>query len=864
MIIHSLKILNAGRIAEFCLPELSDVGAVVIEGENEAGKSTVMEMIRLGLEAAHKANTKHVRALKPNGHDESPQITMEFSLGKHRLHMNKVWLRGKKHELKAIAGPLAGRAWTGEEADSMLKELLSGESHDADLLDALFVRQNELSPELEAAGIPSLNSILGQGDSEALEEDHELMAKVKSLYEATFTKRGAYSSRSDVQKAIDELEDAQEQQADARAALRDVERRVEFVEKNKPRLLQWHAQLPERQAEFEDAQAQHEQVRELEREFAGLQERYDDAKSLLKAAVEQVERREEARETLKILRGDVESAEATLAAKAERREAEEAKYADVLAELDRTRSDITAMQQRLDQATAAQAQQVAKEEFERIAQTLDQVQVVQAEREQCLSVPQVTQAMLDRVQEADAALRSAVALNQSQSPSLTLSADQEREVFIDGEVCSVRDAVGFAVTEAMDLDVGGVHIRVLPGVGAEASAQKVLEAKRALKDAIAGTPAKDLDHLRVLRRECAEAEQQAQVLEVKLASLLGGEDVQSLQRRQAELKLQLADEIAPPEDADVEELREQLNAREEQEAELVERREVLQPRPATREYEAALLQRDHVKQQFTSAESSLAQELEQCPTEQLKQQKAKRQATVEGLEQHIATSRVRLEQVGVDQVSMQFDMAKAALENLKEKINRTSVELEVNQQEIDAQVGVAEAAQEAERRLQVAKSRSEKLMREADALKLLYDVLMKHRDEARERYSRPLGQQLSQLAPFIFGEDVSFTFDENLKVQARKGEEGVIPVEKLSAGAKEQLGLLIRLALARIVAQGDTSLILDDPLGASDPVRIGGMNGLLGVLAKQHQLIIMTCQPERFSMLSGRQAYAMEKVTKYY
>lgn len=864
MILHSVRIRNAGRIAEFSLPTLADVGAVVVEGENEAGKSTVMDMIRLGLWENHTANTQTLRDMKPNQHDESPQITMELTVGEHRLHMHKVWFRGKKHELKAVAGPLAGKSWTGKEADGAFDHFLKSEAHDNQLLKALFVQQNGLSSELQAAGIPSLNSILGRGDVEAVEEDHELVAKVKSLYKQTFTQRGNYSLRSDVQTAIDALDEAQKRQAAAREALRDIERRVDFVEKNQRRLVQWNAQLPEKQAEFEKAQSKFLQVRELERAFEGLQERFEDAASLLESTQEQLARREDALASLTALRGEFDDAEAALLLKAERREAEEEKYRCLVTELEATRAEILALQERLDRAAKAQAQRHAKEELHRISQTLSQFASVQAEREQWLAVPKVTQAMLDRAQEADAALRSAQALNQSQSPSVTLSAAKEREVIIDGETHLVEDAVDFAVTDAMDLDVEGIHIRVLPGIGAEASAREVSEAQRALNDAIADTPAKDLGHLRTLRQEFAEAEQQIQALDVHVASLLGGADAQELQRKQAELELQLAEATESAEDLHLEELEQQLNEKKEQELVLVERREALQPRPATREYESALMQRDLLQQQLKKAEAALAKEEEQRPAELLQEELSKRQSALDGMERNIAVAREQLEQAGIEQVAMEFEMAQAALDNLKERLHRTAAEVEVNQAEIDAQAGVAEAAEEAERALQVAQARSEKLVREAEALKLLHNVLIQHRDEARERYSRPLGEQLSQLAPFVFGEEVRFTFDENLQVSARVGEDGEVPVSKLSAGAQEQLGLLIRLALARIVAGSDTSLILDDPLGASDTERISGMNGLLGVLAKQHQLIIMTCQPERFEKLSGQQAYAMEELTTYF
>ncbi len=48
-----------------------------------------------------------------------------------------------------------------------------------------------------------------------------------------------------------------------------------------------------------------------------------------------------------------------------------------------------------------------------------------------------------------------------------------------------------------------------------------------------------------------------------------------------------------------------------------------------------------------------------------------------------------------------------------------------------------------------------------------------------------------------------------------------LPFDALSVGAKEQLGILTRLAAGQIVSkQGGVPLIIDDALGFSDPSRL--------------------------------------------
>ncbi|MDO8485004.1 MAG: hypothetical protein Q7S35_08655 [Candidatus Limnocylindrales bacterium] len=74
-----------------------------------------------------------------------------------------------------------------------------------------------------------------------------------------------------------------------------------------------------------------------------------------------------------------------------------------------------------------------------------------------------------------------------------------------------------------------------------------------------------------------------------------------------------------------------------------------------------------------------------------------------------------------------------------------------------------------------------------------------------------------------------------------------IPFESLSMGAQEQLGLISRLACAMIVApDGGVPLILDDALGNSDPQRLEAMGAVLSVAGRHCQIIVLTCQPDRY------------------
>jgi uncharacterized protein YhaN len=122
------------------------------------------------------------------------------------------------------------------------------------------------------------------------------------------------------------------------------------------------------------------------------------------------------------------------------------------------------------------------------------------------------------------------------------------------------------------------------------------------------------------------------------------------------------------------------------------------------------------------------------------------------------------------------------------------------------------------------------------------------RDKARRAYVAPLKEKIEHLGRLVF--DLSFQVDVNEELQiAGRTTNGIrVPFDSLSGGTREQLSLLFRLACSMIVAKdGGTPLVLDDALGYTDPERLRSMGVALARAARECQIIIFTCVPERYS-----------------
>ncbi len=140
------------------------------------------------------------------------------------------------------------------------------------------------------------------------------------------------------------------------------------------------------------------------------------------------------------------------------------------------------------------------------------------------------------------------------------------------------------------------------------------------------------------------------------------------------------------------------------------------------------------------------------------------------------------------------------------------------------------------------------LNRKAQAARMLYKVLEEHRSSAEKDYSIHFAKFINDLAESFYGEDVHFEVSDSFEIISRRMGSTEVDVADLSTGAKEQLAILIRLALTQIVQVGEPfPVILDDEFAHSDPDRIAMMNNIFSDFGDDQQFIMLTCTPEKFS-----------------
>lgn len=164
--------------------------------------------------------------------------------------------------------------------------------------------------------------------------------------------------------------------------------------------------------------------------------------------------------------------------------------------------------------------------------------------------------------------------------------------------------------------------------------------------------------------------------------------------------------------------------------------------------------------------------------------------------------------------------------------------------------------------------RTVELQRRAAALDHLLNLLKDKRRALTRRLQAPLQKHLNHYLQLLFP-NAHLEIDEDLSpgpltrsnTHQRPGDApgGGSPIgespagessdfESLSFGAREQMGLISRLAYADLLkeAGNPTLIILDDALVHSDESRLARMKRILFDAATRHQILLFTCHPQRW------------------
>ncbi len=501
--------------APLVIEGLSD-GVTVIAGDNEEGKSTLLDAIRAGLFERHNLGGKAVETMQPFGSTVRPEIRIDFEINDQAYAISKGFAQKPSAQLTTPNGIFEGPA-----ADEQLAELLTfrvpprggSKPDDHGVLGLFWLEQGR---GLEGLGLgetgrSTLRASLVQevGDILGGTRGRKLLEAARAKRDALLTARN--KPRGELAAVIDqaatatagvaELEGerlAYDEEIDELTRVRRELARIEterVLEKAQDSLAkaQEQAKTIDTLRQQEDAAIQAVGLAQAQLENAS--ERWKRRQSLIDA----VERHERAKEVAQAalarletetqdIAGRVEAARAALATAAEKSAAAEARAA-----ISQTKARIGA----LDKEIA---------ELDRRSAEVDKLAAQWKAAQERLSVSKIDQRALERLQTLDGTVREAraalgvVATRVRFTPIAQQLVRKGDEELMAGQLVDVTEATRFALEGFGTVDVE-------PGASDLADRQtRLKEAHDALSNALAVTGVTNLDVAKAKLSERTEAE----------------------------------------------------------------------------------------------------------------------------------------------------------------------------------------------------------------------------------------------------------------------------------------------------------------------------------------------------------------------
>ncbi len=260
---------------------------------------------------------------------------------------------------------------------------------------------------------------------------------------------------------------------------------------------------------------------------------------------------------------------------------------------------------------------------------------------------------------------------------------------------------------------------------------------------------------------------------------------------------------------------------------------------------------ENARNAVAHAEDGLASDREKCSDADLDEALRAVKSEVEDALGSLERAREGLLAADPDSLQARLDNARAARERAADALESNGCQLtELRiRLEILGEQGLHTHLSEAKSKLRNLERQHQRIESRAHAAQLLHARFEKRRRQARQRYRAPLRTRIEELGRIVFGPTFAVELGEDLSVARRTLDDVTLDVDQLSAGAREQLGLLSRLACAVIVSPegGGAPVIIDDALGWSDPPHLVRMGATIAAAGKECQIIILTCTPGRYA-----------------
>ena len=856
----------------------SQNGVTIVEGPNEVGKTAISEGLQLAIDLPDSSKSAQVKAVQPVGRDEGPEVEISLSSGKYELVYSKRWLRQPATTLE-VTTPHR-ESLTGREAHDRLKAILA-ETLDEELWRALRIQQGtELM--LPNFGLPSMGRALDRaaGGDLATDREETLWTRIGEEYDKYWTATGQV--KGERRSSAQSVQEARHRVGELTRQLQEIESDVAQMS----RLIDESTRLSEALKEFEKSEREFQQrwnaIDRMLLEVERLDAIHSAAVAQLGSATSKWQLRQDliatfdaAAKDLTALEAEAEDAVPGLTAATRRSEDAtsalkdtDAAMRDARGRLSRAIADRDYLRQliEVDQLKERHDRYLAAE------QTLKQAEAyLESARVDDEVAKQIEEAYIEDERAKSAAGSAAALVEVTALRDMAVEVGDEIVELAVNEVnrTRVEDEVVFAIPNVARMRVSAgpeskgladqrrktqeTYRRLCEGVGvADATegrraAQERQDAQRDKEEAFKAIERelRDLTPDVLLGKVKNLAERVTSYPKERPENPPLPTDLDEAQRIEAEVSGLVADcdvELRTCDDA-AKNAEDKLNQSQIDEAGRTARIKIA--RDSNRD-----------------AADRLALDREGQADEALI-------AAVEAAQEKEAKDRQSLGEAKVQLSDADPGSVEALLDNARQATKRAIDDLQSNRDgqnrlrtslDLRGEQGLQTTYDEAANQLNHVEREYERQEARAEAARSLRETFAKHRQQAHQHYIEPFKECIDQLGRIVFGSTFAVELDEDLRVVRRTLGSTMLDVDQLSTGAREQLGVLCRLACATIVSpeDGGAPVMIDDALGWSDPQRLQGMGAAIAAAGKQCQVIVLTCTPGRYSHVGNAQVISLE------
>ncbi len=876
-----LQRIRVEQLRQFRQPfELANLapGLNLLAGPNEAGKSTLVRAIRAAFFERHRSTS--VDDLSPWGESSAaPSVEIDFEFGGTNYRLAKRFLHRKRCHLQVDA-----RELDGEEAEQHLAELLgfqfpgrgASKPEHWGIPGLLWIEQGSAQDMHAPLGHASdhLRQALQQSMTEvAASQGDEVIAQVRSerelLLTATGKPRGAYAT------VIGEHEAAQQRLAELDRRIASYREQVDTL----GRLQQesaaerdsrpWDALRTQQQAAEKQLAAIRTLAAQLDTDRSALRQGADTL-ALLQAqrdnAQEQQQQLQRRHADLQEAARLLQDAQAAHARRDQQRDAAE----QALLQADQQ------LQQARDAARRVELAQRIREAQARIDtldDTITRADIAQQqlqEQRSLAAASAIDKAELSRLRSQHARLAELEIRQQAVATRVRYALSAQAEITLGGQ--ALVGSGEQLLTSATQLRIGDWgQLQIIPG-GADLAALARESAELRVEHE-AALQAVGLSRLSDAETRFAAWQQAQHDIELASRALahLAPRGVDALRQERAQLAARVQQDRAQMAPADTTTANLGNDTSGAHEAGPVSQAATLEQASAGQKQAQAHLdtvarqagearlqlgqaqtRRDAAQQEYDALLAALDDPQRRQRALDNQAQIATVQAQQQGLSQRIDTRQREVDAARPDILEQDVERLRRSAEQAQQQYNERQNAMTLLQgklEEAGAQ-GLEEEYAGQLLRTRAAARRQQELALQAQALDLLLGLLESRRSALTRRLQAPLHQHIQRYLELLFaqatldiGEDLA---PGRLHRTDSRGAASSGSITELSFGAREQMGVIARLAYADLLREAGrpTLIILDDALVHSDTQRLEQMKRILFDAAQRHQVLLFTCHPE--------------------